>query len=157
MNADFDPALPRTLQVLSAAMGLGVALLAGIVVFTHFTSARPATPEALRAVNVFTAVAMGAAVVSIVLSEILWRLLLKRGGAGPVERTVTGAFVVRLACREGAALIGCVAALLAAMSGVLRAYPAYWANLAPAALFWSHLYLHWPTAENLKSELSEAA
>lgn len=156
MSEDFDPALPGTLKVISAAMGLGIALLAGIVVFTYATNARPATPEALRAVNVFTAVAMGVTLAAIILSEILWRALLQRAGEGAFTRKLTGAFIARMACREGAALLGCVAALLAAMSGVLRAYPAYWANLAPAALFWSYLYLHWPTAENLKSEISQS-
>lgn len=155
MSEDFDPALPGRLKVISAAMGLGIALLAGIVVFTHFTNARPATPEALRTVNVFTAVTMGVALAAIVASEVLWNALLKRAGAGDFAQRLTGAFIARMACREGAALVGCVAALLAAMSGVLRAYPAYWANLAPAALFWSYLYLHWPTAENLKAEISE--
>lgn len=155
MSEDFDPALPGTLKVISAAMGLGIALLAGIVVFTHVTNARPATPEALRTVNVFTALTMGAALAAIILSEIAWKVLLRRAAAGAFAQKIAGAFIARMACREGAALLGCVTALLAAMSGVLRAYPAYWANLAPAVLFWSYLYLHWPTAENLKSEIAD--
>jgi len=155
VSEDFDPALPGTLKVISAAMGLGIALLSGIVVFTYVTNARPATPEALRTVNVFTAITMGVALAAIILSEILWHALLKRAAAGAFAQKLAGAFIARMACREGAALLGCVTALLAAMSGVLRAYPAYWANLAPAVLFWSYLYLHWPTAENLKTEISE--
>ena len=51
-------------------------------------------------------------------------------------------------------MLGGVAALLAASAGVLRIYPAYWAALAPAALFWSYLYAHWPSDANLKEELS---
>lgn len=156
MSEDFDPALPGRLKVISAAMGLGIALLAGIVAFTYVTNARPATSEALRTVNVFTAVTMGAALAAIVLSEVLWNALLKRAGAGGFAQRLTGAFIARMAYREGAALLGCVTALLAAMSGVLRAYPAYWADLAPAVLFWSYLYLHWPTAENLRAEVSQS-
>lgn len=154
MSDELDPALPRTLQIISGAMGLGIVLLCGVVGATYFQSAHPATPDGVRVVNMFTAVAMGLTVIAIIASEILWKVLLTRRGARPLSQVVTGAFIVRLACREGAALAGCVAALLAAMGGVLRAYPAYWANLAPAFLFWSYIYLHWPSADNLKAEIS---
>lgn len=157
MNEPIDPAVPRTLQVISLAMGLGIALLCGFVAVTHFRAAHPASPESVRLVNVFTAAAMGLTVAMIVVSEVLWKLLLTKRGAKPLSQAVIGAFIVRLACREGAALAGCVAALLAAMGGVLRAYPAYWANLAPAVLFWSYLFLHWPTAENLAAELADVS
>ena len=147
---EIDPVQLRSLQFIAGGMGMGVALLSGVVVFLYFKGGRAVTPEALRVINHLTALAMGATVVAIVASEILWKSVAKQGPG-----SVTAAFIARSACREGAALLGCVTALLGAMNGVLRAYPAYWADMAPAALFWGYLYLHWPSAENLKNELSQ--
>ena len=151
MNAGaVDPVVSRTLRVIALAMGLGILLLSGMVAYFSLTSVHTATPEGLRTINLLTAMAMGVTLTSIIASEILWKTLMK-GGAGALQ----SAFIARTACREGGALIGCVAALLAAMNGVLRLYPAYWANMAPAVLFWSYLYVHWPSVENLENELSQ--
>ena len=146
---EISPAQAQSLQIIAAAMGLGIFLLCGVVVFNFFTSAKAPTPEMLRMVNLLTGVTMAVTAATIVVSEILWKVLLKPGPSA-----LSGAFIARTACREGGALLGCVTALIAAMSGVLRVYPAYWANLAPAALFWSYLYLHWPSVANLQNELS---
>lgn len=151
MSRELDPAQARSLQVIAFAMGMGILLLVGVVAFTYFQNARAATPEGLRLINALTMATMAATVGAAVLSEALWKLLLRRPGDFP--KSLQAAFLARSACREGAALVGCVTALLAAMNGVLRAYPAYWADLVPAALFWSFLYVHWPSAENLKVEL----
>jgi hypothetical protein len=151
MEQEIDPVQLRTLQVIAGAMGAGVALLSGVIVFLYFKNQRQVTPEALRSLNHLTAMAMGTTVTAIVASELLWKSVLKQGPG-----SVTSAFIARSACREGAALLGCVTALIGAMNGVLRAYPAYWVNMAPAVLFWSYLYLHWPSGENLKNELSQA-
>lgn len=153
MSEDIDPLVARSLQVIAFAMGLGVFLLAGVIVFTYFQNARAATPDGLRLINAMTMVTMGVTAAAVVLSEVLWKTLLRR--PGEFGRRLNAAFLARAACREGAALIGCVTALLAAMNGTLRSYPAYWADLAPAALFWSFLYVHRPSAENLKAELSD--
>jgi hypothetical protein len=68
---------------------------------------------------------------------------------------VTAAFIIRAAMREGAALLGLVVAFLCAQQGVLRLYPAYWANAAPFVLFLVFAKMHWPTAENLAAEAAE--
>jgi hypothetical protein len=153
MNGSVDPLAARRLQVIAFAMGLGILLLAGVVVFVYFQNARLPTPEGLRLINALTMATMAATAAAAVLSEILWKSLLRRSGELPAR--LNGAFLARAACREGAAMAGCVTALLAATNGVLRAYPAYWAVLAPAFLFWSFLYVHWPSAANLSGELAE--
>lgn len=146
-----------TLRTIAFAMGNGVALLAAIAVFFYVRSAAAAAPtlQALRLVNTMTALSMAAAVGAIVVSEIVWRRMLAGTTIENVNAKTQTAFIVRTALREGAALAGTVTLLIAAQNGVLRAYPAYWADLVPAVLFWSFLYLHWPTLENLKLELSE--
>jgi hypothetical protein len=55
--------------------------------------------------------------------------------------------------REGAALLGVVVCIISAKSGVMHLYPAYWANLAGAALFWFYLVVHWPSSERLTAEV----
>ena len=99
-------------------------------------------------------VAMLVAVSCIVASEIAWRSLLKKS-AGPLGGRVQIAFIIRLALREGAGLLGMVVAYLAALNGVLRVYPAYWVNGAPFALFLGFLAAHWPSAETLAVEARE--
>ncbi|MFI5344884.1 MAG: hypothetical protein ACHQ51_00775 [Elusimicrobiota bacterium] len=154
MSEKLDPAVPVQLQTIAGAMGLGIVMLAAFVVFTYFQNARVATVEGLRLINLFTALTMGVTVAAIVGSEIAWKTMLARVRADPSGKSLTTAFIIRTACREGAAMLGCVTTLLAAMNGVLRANSVYWADMAPAALFWSYLFLHWPSAANLEAEIS---
>ena len=105
-------------------------------------------------VNLLTTIVMVAAVAAIAVSEVLWRVILRRASSELGARAQT-AFLVRLACREGAALFGMTAAYIAAGSGVLRVYPAYWVNMAPYGLFLGFLVTHWPSAEKLTAEASE--
>jgi len=149
------PETARTLRTLAFAMGAGIAMLVLVVGFLYARSTPPApTPQSLRVVNMLTVLAMGGALVAIAASEILWKQTLAKVAGDKIDEAVSPAFILRSAVREGAALLGGVAALLAEQSGVLRAYPAYWATLAPAVLFWSYLFIHWPSDENLKSEVA---
>lgn len=140
------------MKAIASAMAGGLTLMAGLIVWFYMGSAGKAPQAAqVQAVNTLTIAAMVMAASAIVASEILWRLLLRRASGEPAARVQT-AFIVRLACREGAALLGMTAAYIAARGGVLRAYPAYWVNMAPYALFLSFLALHWPSAERLAAE-----
>jgi hypothetical protein len=143
------------LRVILFAMAAGLCLLAAMIVFFYARSAG-VVPDAahVRLDNTITMVAMAFAAATIVVSEAVWRGVL-RGAKGPLAQRVETAFLVRAALREGAALLGLVAALLCALSGVLRLYPAYWANFAPFGLFLVFAKLHWPTAENLAAETGE--
>lgn len=150
---DLDPRVSGTLRMISLAMGAGLTAFCAVVGVLYARSGAVATPEKVRLVNVLTGVSMFYAAVAIVVSEVLWKSILRR--PGDLSGKARTGFIVRLALREGAALLGCVTALLAAMNGVLRAYPAYWVDLAPAALFWSFLVLHWPAPERLLAEIRE--
>jgi hypothetical protein len=148
--------MTRTLRVISLAMGNGIALLIALIVFLYMRSAAAVpTPQALKLINTLTILSMAYSVGAIVVSEILWKKMIGEATASDVNAKTQSAYILRAAMREGAALLGGVTLLLAGQNGVLRAYPAYWVDLAPAALFWSFLYLHWPTLENLKTELNE--
>jgi hypothetical protein len=149
-----DEKTARVLCVILIAMTNGLVLLAGVVAFFHFRSAGVVpTPEQLKTANLLTAMAMGGAVAAIVASEAAWRGMILRG-QGPMPARATTAFVVRVALREGSALFGLVAGLVAAQRGVLRVYPAYWADLVPFALFLSFAATHWPSADNLNAEIA---
>ena len=146
----------RYLRVIAFAMGNGIALATVFSLFFYARSAAAApTPQSLKLINRLTVLSMAASFAAIVVSEIVWKKMLAGAAAGDVNAKTRTAFVVRSALREGAALAGTATFFLACLNGVLRAYPAYWVDLAPAALFWSFLYLHWPSLENLKEELSE--
>jgi hypothetical protein len=137
-------------------MGNGIALLTAISLFLYWRSNGAApTPQSLKVVNTMTILSMAASFAAIVASEFAWKKMLIGAVEGNVNSKTQTAFIVRAALREGAALAGAVTLLLACQDGVLRAYPAYWVDLVPAALFWSFLYLHWPSFENLKVELAE--
>ena len=141
-----SPAAAQQLQIIAAAMGGGLMMMAGLVAWTFVRAApRVPTPSELKAVNTLTTVIMVAAVLAIIASEAAWRLILRKA-SGPLAARVQTAFIVRLACREGAGLLGMTVAYVAAASGILRAYPAYWVNLAPFGLFLGFLATHWPAA-----------
>ena len=151
-----DDGMARILRTIAFAMGMGIALLTAISVFLYSRSgAAVPTPQSLKFINMMTIVSMAASVAVIFVSEIAWRKMLAGASAADVNARTQTAFVVRAAMREGAALAGTVTFFLACQDGVLRAYPAYWVDLVPAGLFWSFLYLHWPSLENLKTELAQ--
>jgi len=146
----------RMLAAIVYPMGAAVATLAGIVALMHVQSVRSPSPREVATVNLMTMIAMAVAVAAIVASEFLWKSALRRADEGNVNAVVRTAFVARTALREGAALLGGAVALVAARNGTLRVYPAYWADLAPAALFLGYLVLHRPTLDNLRAEVAEA-
>lgn len=150
-----SPAAARQLALIAAAMGGGLSLMAGLV-FWSYLSAGAKTPSVVdvKMVNALTTVMMVLAAILIVASEFLWRFLLRRG-KGSLSSRVTAAYIVRLGLREGAGLLGMTVAYLAALNGVLSAYPAYWANLAPFVLFLGFLATHWPSADKLAAEFRE--
>ncbi len=150
-----SPAGAKQLQIIAGAMVSGLVLMAGLVVWSCFR-AEPKAPEPrdVYLINSLTALMMVIGLVSIVMSEIVWRSILKKSGDTLAARIHTG-FIIRMACREGASLGGMTAAYIATLNGVLRAYPAYWVNLAPFGLFLIFLATHWPTEEKLNAEARE--
>lgn len=153
-----EDGMARTLRLVSFAMGLGIGFLALISMVFYSRSAEvvPA-PSAIKMINMLTVISMGYALATIVVSEILWKKMLAGAVAADVNMKTQKAYIIRSVTREGGALLGAVTFFIACQNGVLRAYPAYWIDLAPAALFWSFLYFHWPSLENLKAEVGEIA
>jgi hypothetical protein len=147
-----SPATAPRLKIIAFAMGGGLTMMAGFVFWSYLSAAaRVPTPHDVKFINTATTVAMVVALLAIIASEIAWRSLLRKS-PGPLGGRVHIAFIVRLACREGASLLGLTIAYLAACNGVLRVYPAYWVNLAPFVLFLGFLATHWPSAERLTAE-----
>jgi hypothetical protein len=144
-----------TLHAFLFALAGSLCVFAAVVVYFHVKSAGvvPA-PEQVRTDNALTMVAMAAGAALIVASEAVWRASL-RASPGPLSHQILNAFVARAAMRECAALLGLVVAFLCARNGVLRLYPAYWANVAPFGLFLVFAKMHWPTAENLAAEAAD--
>ena len=150
------PETARQLQIISLAMVSGLVMLAGAVVWFHVASeGKVPDPKSIQTINAMTTTAMVLALGMIVASEFVWRSVLRQPG-GTLGSRVQTAFIVRLAMRESAALLGLVVAFLAARGGVLRVYPAYWAALAPFALFLGFLAVHWPAEERLAAEARDA-
>jgi hypothetical protein len=151
-----EEGMARTLRTIGFAMGMGLALLSAVSIFLYARSLSVVpTPQSVKFINMLTILSAAYAFGAIVVSEILWKKMLGGAVAADVNAKTQLAFIIRAATREGAALLGGVTFFLACSDGVLRAYPAYWIDLAPTVLFWSFLYLHWPSLENLKSELEE--
>jgi len=147
-----SPATAQTLKIIAGAMGGGLTLMAGLVAWTHANAAgKVPTTDHVRLINLLTTVAMLIAVSCIVASEFVWRRVL-RNSPGELGARAQTAFIVRLALREGAGLMGMTVAYLAAANGVLGVYPAYWVNLVPFGLFLGFLATHWPSAEKLTAE-----
>ena len=152
ISESLDAGTARQLRVISFVMGGWIALLTAAPVFYYLRPTAAPTLQALKLVNTLTIFSMGASFAAIVASEIIWKKMLAGAAASDVNAKVRAAFSMRLSLRLQAALVGAVTIYLACRNGVLRAYPAYWVDLAPAGMFWSFLYLHWPSLENLKAE-----
>jgi TolB-like protein len=95
-----------------------------------------------------TTAAMSSALISLVASETLWTILLKRVDPAQAGTRVLTAYILRTVLRECAGIVGIVAAIVAASNGILRVFPAYWVNMVPAALFLVYLFAHWPRHKN---------
>ena len=146
-----SPALGQQLKIIALAMGGGLTMMAGLILWSYLNAAaKTPTLNEVRSINTLTIAIMVAALLAIVASEVAWRFLLKTSGAFGVRVQI--AYIVRLACREGAGLLGMTVTYVAALNGVLRAYPAYWVNLVPFALFLGFLAAHFPSAEKLTAE-----
>lgn len=145
------------LRAVSAAMGVGVLALAAAVVFVYGrgAGAEPSS-QALIQVRLLTMVSLFGTLVALFASDIFWRQQLLAGDAAAAAARVPAAFILRAALREGAALLGETTALIAASSGVLGAFPAYWVNFAPAVIFAAFLLSHWPSDARLKAEVEAA-
>lgn len=147
-----SPATAHHLRIIAGAMGAGLTTFALAVAWFYAKSAgQVPDPESVQVINRMTTTVMVLALGLIVASEFAWRSLLRRS-PGTLSGRVQTAYIVRLALREGAGLLGLVVAFLAALNGVLRVYPAYWVNLAPFALFLGFLATHWPTEDKLAAE-----
>lgn len=135
---------------------MGVVLFAGVAVWQWAVSAATPQPGDARLINMLTTVAMGWSVAAILLSEKLFKKLLSAvDNPARADSAVQTAWIVRAAVREGAAMLGVVVCLLAALKGVLQAFPAYWVNLVPAALFLGFLATRWPSLENLRAQVRQ--
>ncbi|MDX6769609.1 MAG: hypothetical protein SF051_08765 [Elusimicrobiota bacterium] len=146
------------LRLVAAALAAGVLLAAGVAGWLYLGGAgRPVPPNGARLVNILTMAAMAWTLAGIAAGEFLWRRLVRaieepaRAGAA-----VRSAFIVRLALREGTALLGLVVLVVGALNGVLAAFPAYWVNAAPAALFLFFVWARWPSLDNLREQVKDA-
>lgn len=147
-----SPATAQQLKIIAFAMGGGLTMMAGFIFLSYFNAAaKVPSPHDVQFINTATTVMMMSALVLIAASEISWRSLLRKS-TGPLSGRVHIAFIVRLACREGAGLLSLTISYLAALNGVLRVYPAYWVNLVPFVLFLGFLATHWPSVEKLTDE-----
>lgn len=151
----------KTLRIISGAMAWGLVMMAGLVAWSYANAATvTAEIERVRSINTLTTIGMIAALGAIALSEALWRSTVRNqwghgGKQFPLSGRVQSGFIIRLALREGAALLGLTVCYVAALNGVLRVYPAYWVNLAPFVLFLGFLAAHWPTAKRLNDEVRD--
>jgi hypothetical protein len=136
-------------------MASGSTMLAVAVVWFYVASEGVAPdPRSVQVINTMITTVMVLALGLIVASEFVWRSMLRQP-VGSLGDRVQIAFIIRLAMRDVACMLGLVVAFLAARNGVLRAYPAYWVGLAPYALFLGFLAAHWPTEERLGAEARE--
>jgi hypothetical protein len=156
------------LQVLQAAMGVGVVMFGGVVLFlSHMmgggTSAPAKASDVVRMLSlvnaaVFCLLALAAAVLPELVAN-PGRTFKQAAGAAPsvapgdleeaFQWKLGAARVLRLAPLEGSALMGLVVCLLGVMDGSVRADPAYWCNALPAAVFIAYVIATFPTARQV--------
>ncbi len=147
---------PLNLSIVSGATASGTVLLIAIIIFLHLHCQKYPTAQDIAIINRLTGAAMIAALVAIMASEIIWKSQLRRIDAHNADAIIRTAFTIRTGLREMSAILGAFVTLMASTGGVLKLYPVYWATLLPAWLFLGYLAMHWPTFENLDSEIGTA-
>ena len=147
----------RSLRLIAAAMGGAVLALAGVATWAALSpGAEPPSAGDVRLVNGLTTAIMGWTLVTVIAGEVLWRRALRRvENPAHADSAVRAGFIMRAALREGPAALGLGAVAFAGREGVLGAYPAYWVNAVPAALFLGFLAARWPTLDALRAEIVE--
>jgi hypothetical protein len=163
LEAALTPQEVQQFQIVQMAMGSGIALFLGIVLFLH--SGRVFRPEAtaegaVLTVRILTAVhvlfTMSCWSLASFLYPRLSRLEAEQDAQAAVAR-LKSATIVRLALMEAPAVLGIVTVLLAGMFGVLEAHPAFWANLATAVAFFVFVVKSFPGRDRLLATLRERA
>ncbi len=148
-------AASKILVPAAAGLGAGVAgMAATAAVLALLRSPGAAWSDDSRLVGLLTALSLAGNLAAGFAADILWKARL-RAAAPRCADALTAAFVLRVVPREAAAMLGGVAAVLGAQSGLLRARPVYWLSLAPAALFLNFLREVWPSPRNLRDELEK--
>lgn len=147
----------RALRPVTGGMAAGIVGFAAFVAWSYAGGGTVEQPNAARFINIMTMAAMAWSLAGIMAAEFMWRRTVRAiERPADADASVQTAYILRLALREGGALLGLVVCFLACGNGVLRAYPAYWVNAAPAVLFLFFVYVRWPTLENLRAQVREA-
>ena len=159
----------RNMRIITLALAGGVLLFACIVVFLSMTTADPNalgtgfTPDPAPETNsmlpmlswvhlfafvaaVFFAVVVGGMIESKQFDTFKSKMDSPESAA---YSAIQAGHIVKLAVLEGAALLGVVVCLLAAVSGQLREQPFYWINLTSAGLFILYALATLPTKEQV--------
>ncbi|MBX7153210.1 ATP synthase F0 subunit C [bacterium] len=163
----------KTLQIIQAALGVGVTAFLGVVVFLY--TAQPEydqrmADQNLDLIKILTLIhALMAATLyygstfiynmqftESKLREAVSKTFNDEKGqpiTDPVFKcmvVIRTAMILRLAMLESSALFGLVICLLAVTNGVMHHYPEYWLNLITAALFLSLVVMLFPNRERIE-------
>lgn len=172
-EAALTPAEVRVFQIIQGALGLGIALFLSVSVLLALLDTGAPPEEAVQGLPlvrllslVHIAVAVALFVTANLVSDLQFRserlaetrrqeLRHARGEVlhNPAKQCLAilrTALIVRLAMYEGIAMFGLVVCVLAAVNGVLQAYPVYWLNALTSVAFIGYVVLTFPTAERLK-------
>ena len=166
----------KALQLLQAAMALGVLLFGTVTGILYASGAGGAEARADASVETVLSVA------DAVMAVFLWigaialfpaccrspaaapsakhALSSTAGGGTPgaaLAGRLRGAWILRLALLEGSALFGIVVCLIGALDGTLREQPVFWLNAIPAILFLVFAAATFPTRDRLLERLREMA
>lgn len=153
------PQRVRQLQIIQAAMGLGVMIFT-IVVLSMGSALvdAPDEPDS-ELIDILTVAHLATAISGYVAAAFLFNVQLSRWNGAPetffdVFQTAT---IVRLALMEGAALFGLVVCLLAGQAGIEYTSRTYFVNAASAVIFIGFVVLTFPTPERIETAYNEKA
>ena len=149
----------RPLQIIHAALAMGVISFAGVILFL-FYAAPPGDGSNAPVVLQLSAVHGVMALVCFPGSAILYNRFLKKNSGDPAlsrSRTPLGilaviriASILRIAVMEGAAFFGLVVTFLAVSGGVIQSNSLYWLNTLSAVFMVGSIAHGFPTADRLE-------
>ena len=156
------PEKVRTLQILCGALGMGILLFSGVVLFLYFQGMAKAPlpkPDAFQLSTMLSLVHGVAGISLLGMAFFLPLFILKQvlNQEAPEEAQlgqqcfgrIMGYYIMKMGILEGVALLGLVTCLLSSMNGVLYRESAYWLNLLTPFLFWAILLTEFPTEKRI--------
>jgi len=149
-----------TIRTIHTALGLGVVLFFGVIIFLSFTSTTPPCKEPEQFLQILVYIAIGLVIVNSIIGPILFRITLEKAKAAQDDvfknryQVFLTSHIIRMALFEGSALFCAVSLFLyVTQCGRIVMIMETALCLAGLAVFFINCIIHFPTEYKIREAL----